>query len=171
MKKLICILLAFSLVLCLAACGEKEPGTTQQSGESTTAHPGYAWPDNSLFGDVPGPKDYVDRYKKSKNDQGYVYEFAVEDISYEEFRAYIFELEEAGFNIYDPSGLGLAKTEDRLPKSLDEDVFNASWSGNRRGLYVAAFWFGDEYYEKHDLAQDVNLRLTFYTYNAFDAVK
>ncbi len=156
------------MVLCLAACGDKTPDV---SDESTVAQPGYTWPDGALFGDVPGPKERVDSFESKKNDEGYVYEITVKDISYEDFRAYILELEKAGFEIYDPSGLGLAKTEDRLPEKLGEDVFNASWAGDRRGLYIAAFWFGDEYYEKHDLAQDVNLRLTFYTYNAFDAVK
>ena len=156
------------MVFCLAACGDKTP---EVSNESTTKAPGYAWPDNVLFGDVPGPAERVDVYNEKKNEQGYVYEFAVKDMSYEDYRTYVFDLEKAGFKIYDPSGLGLVRTEDRLPKMLGEDVFNSSWAGNRRGLYVAIFWFGDEYYEKHDLAQDVNFRMTFYTYNAFDAVK
>ena len=169
MKKLLCALLAFSMVFCLAACGEETPDVSPT--ETTKKAPGFDWPDNLLFGDVPGPVDRVDLYNEKKNDRGYIYEFAVRDMNYEDYRAYILELEKAGFEIYDPSGLGLVKTEDRLPEKLVEDTFNSSWAGSRKGLYVATFWFGDEYYEKHDLADDVNFRMTFYTYNAFDAVK
>lgn len=170
MKKIVCTLLAVSMLFCFAACSEK-PFADNDGASGASQHDGYAWPDNALFGDVPALSEYTDGYKESKNDNGYVYEFSLDEMSYEAFRAYIAELEAAGFTIYDPTGFGLANTQERLPETLAEDVYNASWAGNRRGLYVSAFWFGDEYYEKNDLYADHNVRLTFYTYNAFDSVK
>lgn len=172
MKKILCALLAVSLVFGLAACGGNDtPETTTQP--TTVVLPQdktFPWPDNALFGDVPALKEQVEFYKENKNDKGYTYEFAVNGVSYDEFRTYIAKLEDAGFGIYKDSLLDTIKTSDVLPEKLAEGKYNAVWSGNRRGLYVAAFWYGDEYYENNGLAQSYNVRLTFYTYNAFENI-
>lgn len=172
MKKILCLLLAGSLLFSLAACGEKnKPETTTQP--TTVVLPQdkrFAWPDNALFGDVPGIREEFEFYNENKNDKGYTYEFATSGVSYDEFRTYIAKLEEAGFGIYKDSLLDTIKTSDVLPEILAEGKFNAVWSGNRRGLYVAAFWYGDEYYENSGLTKSYNVRLTFYTYNAFETV-
>ena len=174
MKKLLCAVLAGALVFGLAACsGDDTPETTTQPEPTTVVLPQdktFAWPDNALFGDVPAIKERVEYYRENKNDKGYTYEFAANGISYDEFRAYIAALEEAGFSIYKDSLLDTIKTADVLPEKLAEGKNNVVWSGNRRGLYVAAFWYGDEYYEANGLEQSYNVRLTFYTYNAFETV-
>lgn len=173
MKKLLCVLLAGSLVFGLAACGGDDSSESTEPETTTVVLPQdktFPWPDNALFGDVPAIKEQVEYYKDNKNDKGYTYEFAANDISYDEFRAYIASLEEAGFGIYKDSLIDTVETADVLPEKLAEGKNNAVWSGNRRGLYVAAFWYGDEYYEANGLEQSYNVRLTFYTYNAFETV-
>ncbi len=173
MKKIICMLLAGLFVFGLAACGGDETPETTEKETTTVLMPDektFPWPDNALFGDVPAIKDRVEYYKDNKSDKGYTYEFAVNGISYDEFRTYIAELEKAGFGIYKDSLLDTVTTADVLPEKLADGKSNASWSGNRRGLYIAAFWYGDEYYEANGLEKSYNVRLTFYTYNAFETV-
>ncbi len=161
MKKLLCIILALCTILCLAACGGKN--------EPENPHDAYTeqWPDNAFFADIPAIADEISRYKESQNDRGYVYEITLDKMDYKDFCKYIAKLEKAGFGIYKATPLSTLKTEDMLPEKLADGIFNATWSGNRRGVYVAAFWYGDKYYEEHDLPQDANVRLTFFTYNAF----
>ncbi len=170
MKKLLCLLMALISVLSLAACGGNggdEP--TSAPAETTTCPEGkYSWPDSKLFADIPALADFFDYYKESKNDQGYVYEFCVEDLDYKAYREYILELEKSGFKIYDPTDRGLIKTEDKLPEKLAEEKFNATWAGSKHGLYLSSFWYGDEYFAANEIEKSYNVRLTFYTYNAFD---
>ena len=171
MKKTVCVFLSIVLLLSAAACGKEQPDptattTTVPGTQATTIPQGtYAWPDNSLFGDVPAPHHYVDHYISRHNDNGYTYEFTLKNFSYERFRAYIAELEAAGFNIFDPSGFNILKTEDLLPETLPQGTDSASWSGNRRGLYVVAIWNSEEFYTNNNLEFDFNLKLTFCTYN------
>ncbi len=166
MKKIICAVLAAVLVLCFAGCSKDDAPeeTTVVLPEDKT----FPWPDNAFFKDIPGPDGEIKNFKESNNDKGYIYEVVADGMDYKEFCEYIAQLEQAGFGIYKSSPLSDLKTEDVLPEKLGKDAHNASWSGNRRGVYVAAFWYGDEYYEKYDLPKDNNVRLTFYTYNAFN---
>ncbi len=167
-KRFLCALLAASMLFCLAACGDKTPDGSETTTFVAPADKTFPWPDNAFFADIPAVAEYVKNIKQTQNDQGYVYEITVDEIDYKTFREYIEKLEDAGFGIYKVSPLSDMTTEDMLPEKLAEDKFNASWQGNRRGVYVAAFWYGDEYYEKYGLPEDSNLRLTFYTYNAFN---
>ena len=162
MKKLFCVILAILSIVSLAACSDKPAETP------TTEPVTYSWPDNALFKDVPAVCGTIYFYRENKNDQGYTYSFGADGASYKDFRNYIAELEKAGFEIYSATVLNTTKTEDILPEKLDDDTFNASWIGKRRGLYVAAQWYGDEYYEQNNLPKDSNVRLTFYTYNVFE---
>lgn len=173
MKKILCVLLAAAVLFSLAACGDNSKSDETTTQPTTVVLPQdkrFPWPDNALFGDVPGIKDSFEYYSENKTDKGYTYEFAANGVSYDEFRAYIAELEGAGFSIYKKSLLDTITTADVLPESLAEGKHNAVWSGNRRGLYLAAFWYGDEYYEANGLEKSYNVRLTFYTYNAFETV-
>lgn len=165
MKKLLCILLALTTVISFAACSKKEPGNETEKIELTT--PTYTWPDNVFFEDIPDVGGTITFYKDNKDDKGYTFTFFADDLDYDDFRKYVKELEKAGFSIYKPSLLSSTTTEDMLPEKLEKGTYNASWLGNRRGVYVAAQWYGDEYYEKNNLPQDSNVRLVFYTYNAF----
>jgi|GEM_PF-6184116 len=164
MKKILCILLALVSIVSLAACS-KDP--TDGSIETTTEET-YTWPDNVFFKDIPAIDGKINFYKDDKNDQGYTYTFFADELDYDDFRKYIAELEEAGFSVYKKSLLSTNTTEDMLPKKLEDGTYNASWIGNRRGVYIAAQWYGDEYYKENNLPEDNNVRLTFYTYNPFD---
>ena len=162
MKKLLCAFLAIAAVLSLAAC------SSDPSDDVTTKAPTtYAWPDNAFFKDIPAIKDSVTLYNEEKNDQGYTYTFHVADVDYKEFCEYIANLEKSEFEIYSTSPLNTTTTKDLLPDELPDGTYNASWLGKRRGVYVAASWYGDEYYEANNLPQDNNLRIVFYTYNPF----
>lgn len=163
MKKIICALLAASLLFCFAGCNKNLGGD-----ETTVVEKTFTWPEDAFFKDIPAPGGKIKNFNDSKNDKGYIYEISVDEIDYEEFCEYIAKLEGAGFGIYKSSPLSSLETEDVLPEKPADGIYNATWSGNRRGVYVAAFWYGDEYYEKYDLPKDSNVRLTFYTYNAFD---
>ncbi len=163
MKKFLCIILALISIMSLAACSDKpkEQQPIQPTSDSVT------WPDNAFFKDIPSVGDTITLYEDSKTEKGYSYTFFADDITYDEFCAYIAKLEEAGFGVYKTSLLSSTTTEDMLPKELPEGTYNASWLGNRRGVYVAAQWYGDEYYKQNNLPEDSNVRLVFYTYNAF----
>lgn len=165
MKKILCIILALISVVSLAACS-KDPGEEQAPQAADTK--ADKWPDNAFFKDIPSVGDNITFYNEDKNEKGYTYTFFADEMDYDDFRAYIAKLEEAGFAIYDTSVLSTKKTEDLLPEKLEDGTFNASWLGKRRGVYVAAQWYGDEYYKANDLPEDSNLRLVFYTYNAFE---
>lgn len=164
MKKLLCITLAILSIVSLAACS-KEPENNQVV--ETKAPTVHNWPDNALFKDIPAVHGTIGFYRENKNEQGYTYAFGSTGSDYKDFCAYIAELEKAGFEFYDMTGLNITDTEDVLPEELEEGTYNASWIGKRRGLYVAAQWYGDEYYKQNELPEDSNIRLTFYTYNAF----
>ncbi len=164
MKKLLCITLAILSIVSLAACS-KEP--ENNIVVETKAPSVYSWPDTALFKDVPAVSGTIGFYRENQNDKGYTYAFGSDGVDYKGFCAYIAELEKAGFEFYDVTGLDITDTEDVLPEELEEGTYNASWLGKRRGLYISAQWYGDEYYEKNNLPKDNNVRLTFYTYNAF----
>ena len=166
MKKLLCIILAAVAVASLAACSEK-PTTGNTANDSAVTTKPFTWPDNVFFKDIPSVGDTITMYNEDKNDKGYTYTFFADEIDYDDFRDYIKDLEKAGFSVYKKSLLSTNTTEDMLPKKLEEGTYNASWIGNRRGIYVAAQWYGDEYYEQNNLPKDSNVRLTFYTYNVF----
>lgn len=166
MKKLLCIILAAVAVASLAACSKK-PTNDNTANESIETTEQLIWPNNAFFKDIPSVGDTITLYNEEKNDKGYTYTFFADEIDYDDFCDYIAELEEAGFSVYRPSLSSTTKTEDMLPKKLEEGTYNASWIGNRRGIYVAAQWYGDEYYEQNNLPEDSNVRLIFYTYNAF----
>ncbi len=162
MKKIICLLLAAISVVSLAACS-KDPAP-----ETTTKAPvEHSWPDNALFKDVPAISGKINFYNEEKTEKGYVYTFFADGIDYKALKAYVKQLEDAGFGVYNSTPLALTKTEDLLPDELDEGTYSAKWIGNRRGLYVAINWYADEYYEANNLPKDNNVRLYFYTYNAF----
>lgn len=165
MKKLLCAILALITVVSLAACS-KDPDPTN-TDVTTKAPSAYTWPDNVLFKDVPALKDTISFYNETKDENGYVYTLFADDITYDEFCDYIDKLEKAEFNIYDTTGLNITTTDDILPDSLPEGKHNASWLGKRRGLYIAANWYGDEFYEENGLPKDSNVRIYFYTYDAF----
>ncbi len=163
MKKILCVILALVSIMSLAACsGKPEEQTAPQTNTNA-----IQWPDNAFFKDIPSVGDTITFYEDNKNEQGYTYTFFADDMTYGDFRAYVAKLEEAGFSVYKESLLSTITTEDMLPEKLDEGTYNASWIGNRRGVYIAAQWYGDEYYEQNNLPQDSNVRLVFYTYNAF----
>jgi len=171
MKKIFCLLLAAVCVVSLAACSKKT------NGESTTATPTQAeattvknWPYNAFFKDIPPIGGDIVSYKEGKNDQGYTYSFEVNDVDYNGLKDYVKQLEAAGFGPYSPSQLNPVKTEDMLPEVLSEGQYNAIWSGNKRGIYVSISWYADEYYQVNNLPQSCNVRLVFYSYNAFETV-
>ncbi len=166
MKKILCIILAAAAIISLAACSGK-PSDGSAADETTTAAAELVWPNNAFFKDIPSVGNNITFYNEEKNDKGYTYTFFADELDYDDFCKYIAELEKAGFSVYKESLLSTIKTEDMLPKKLEDGTYNASWIGNRRGVYVAAQWYGDEYYEKNNLPEDSNVRLVFYTYNAF----
>lgn len=163
MKKFLCAILAVAVVFSLAACSKKP---TEGNDENTTLS-SSVWPDNAFFKDIPAIDGTITLYQDNKNESGYTYSFFVDGVDYKSFCSYIAELEKAGFGIYSSSPLNTQKTEDMLPEKLDDGVYNATWLGKRRGVYVAAQWYGDEYYEANGLPADSNVRLVFYTYNPF----
>ncbi|MBQ5825340.1 MAG: hypothetical protein IIW48_11120 [Clostridia bacterium] len=173
MKKFLCVILAVAAVISLAACSEKPTSdnteTKADSKVETTTETStkLEWPDNALFKDIPSVGDNITFYNPDKNEKGYTYSFAADEMDYDDFRKYIAELEKAGFSVYKSSVLSTIKTEDLLPEKLEKGTYNATWIGNRRGVYVAAQWYGDKYYEENNLPKDSNVRLVFYTYNAF----
>ncbi len=162
MKKLICMLLVAISVFSLAACS-KDP-VEETPTKAPTVH---NWPDNALFKDVPAIGGTINFYNEEKAEEGYVYTFFADGIDYKGLKDYVKQLEAAGFSVYDSTGLNITKTEDMLPDELDEGTYSAKWIGKRRGLYVAINWYADEYYETNNLPKDSNVRLYFYTYNAF----
>ncbi len=166
MKKILCIILVAVAVASLAACSEKPTDDNASSEAAATTEP-LIWPNNAFFKDIPSVGDTITLYNEEKNDKGYTYTFFADEMDYDDFREYIAELEKAGFSVYKESLLSTIKTEDMLPKKLESGTYNASWIGNRRGVYVAAQWYGDEYYKENNLPEDSNVRLVFYTYNAF----
>ena len=163
MKKIICLLLAAISVVSLAACSEDPV----QEAPTTTPAAEYKWPDNALFKDVPAVSGKITFYNDEKTEDGYVYTFFADGVDYKALKNYVKQLEEAGFGVYNSTPLAITKTEDLLPDKLDKDTYSAKWIGNRRGLYVAITWYADEYYEANNLPKDSNVRLYFYTYNAF----
>ncbi len=168
MKKLLCIVLALVSVVSLAACSGNPTNnneTTDPSKETVTEV--YTWPDNVLFKDIPSLSDNITYYNHGENENGHTFTFFADGFDYKEFCAYIKKLEDAEFNYYDLSNLDIYDTEDVLPEELEDGTFNASWIGKRRGLYVSAQWYGDEYYEENNLPKDNNVRLTFYSYDVF----
>ncbi len=165
MKKFLCVILAVASVMSLAACTEKPTDAGAETTTASSASP--MWPDNAFFKDIPSVGDNITFYNDDKNEKGYTYSFAADGMDYDDFRSYIAELEKAGFSVYKTSPLSTVTTEDMLPEKLDDGTYNASWIGNRRGIYVAAQWYGDEYYAQNNLPADNNVRLVFYTYNAF----
>lgn len=162
MKKIICLLLAAISVISLAACSEDPAPETP-----TNAPVEHSWPDNALFKDVPAVSGKITFYNDEKTEDGYVYTFFADGVDYKALKNYVKQLEDAGFGVYNSTPLELTKTEDLLPDKLDEGTYSAKWIGNRRGLYVAITWYADEYYEANNLPKDNNIRLYFYTYNAF----
>ena len=126
---------------------------TDENGQPTRA---ILYPSPDAFGDM-----------LEKTEDGYVYTFFADGVDYKALKNYVKQLEEAGFGVYNSTPLELTKTEDLLPDKLDEGTYSAKWIGNRRGLYVAITWYADEYYEANNLPKDNNIRLYFYTYNAF----
>ncbi|MBO5361202.1 MAG: hypothetical protein J6B25_10245 [Clostridia bacterium] len=166
MKKLLCTILAIVAVVSLAACSKK-PTNNNTANESIETTAPLNWPNNAFFKDIPSVGENITFYKEDKNDKGYTYTFFADEMDYDDFCKYIAELEKAGFSVYKESLLSTIKTEDMLPKKLENGTHNASWIGNRRGVYIAAQWYGDKYYEENNLPEDSNVRLVFYTYNAF----
>ena len=169
MKKIICLLLAAVSIASLAACS-KAP-----ADEATTAAPTQAatvknWLYTVFFKDIPPIGGDIIRNKEESNDKGYSYTFEVNDVDYNGIKTYVNQLEAAGFSVYNSSALGTVTTADMLPDTLPEGQHNASWVGKRRGVYVALTWYADEYYIENNLTQSYNVRLVFYSYNAFESV-
>lgn len=165
MKKIICLLLAAVSVVSLSACS-KDPGETNQpTNESVTVK---NWPYTEFFKDIPVIGGDIYHYTETKDDKGYIYTFLVNDIDYQGLKDYVKQLETAGFSIYHANPLDTETTDDRLPDTLEEGTYTKSWSGKRRGVYVAINWYADEHYKENNLPDSFNVSLRFYTYNIFD---
>ena len=165
MKKILAVLMAAVALVSLASCGGK---TKPTKGTETTAANQLTLPgeDSKLFGSVPKPDAELTRTNTGRDSKGYVYQWEFKGMDYEGFKAYVAELKEAGFSYYSTSALAIVAKEPEFKKTAKEAGYTAGWLGMRKGLYVSAMWYGDEFFEKNKITGP-NCRILFYTYNPF----
>ena len=99
MKKPFALLLAATLLFSLTACGEKEPGKSQQGGDAGGKTAG--WPTEGYGSLIPEP----DWDCEIARDDPYSFIVTFENVSLEDRRVYTKKLVEAGFDV-NPSERG-----------------------------------------------------------------
>ena len=165
MKKFLAILLAVLTLLSFASCAGKKNPTEAEVDQLTL--PGE---DSKLFGSVPKPKAELTRYNSGKDNKGYTYQWEFKGMDYDEFKDYVDDLKKADFVYYSTSAYAIIAKEPEFKKTAEECGYTASWLGVRSGLYVSVMWYGDEFFEKHQITGP-NCRVMFYTYNPFATEK
>ncbi|HBL41343.1 MAG TPA: hypothetical protein DDY98_07190 [Ruminococcaceae bacterium] len=167
MKKIIAFLLAAAAVFSLTACTVKNDKADDNTASTVTALYTLPGKKSALFGDVPQPDWELTFYNRGQDDWGFVYQWEFKGTDYKQFKSYIDDLKKADFAYYSTSNYRVApEKEPEFADKAKDCGYNATWVGVRKGLYVTVMWYGDEFFEKHNITGP-NCRVMFYTYNPF----
>ncbi len=126
------------------------PGNTIRSEKA-------AWPTHSFMAKLPKLRDNIDKTTYQKNDKGELATVYVNEISYEDFLAYLETCKKAGFA---QSNSGTV-----IPEKSEAGKSYAYYT-EANGLYITMTYYTDEYpYRSCDLFINVS------NYNLLDAIK
>ena len=121
MKKVFNFLLLIVAILTISACGKKQPAEPEK--------------EKLFYEHLPMPSETIDKTTKSVRDKNHTeYILYVSNYSYEQFHAYIAELEKLGFNY--------SFFKETVPEKQEmlSDKTETSWAANNGSIWIRAQW-------------------------------